>query len=61
MLFTILLIYDSWLAVFTYNINKNDVGMIINKAVAINPRIFTSIMNPLNIICSEATNEVSCK
>ena len=42
--------YDSWLAVFTYNINKNDVGIIINKAVAINPRIFTSIMSFFNII-----------
>ena len=42
--------YDSWLGVLTYNINKNDVGIIINKAVAINPRILTSIMNLFNII-----------
>lgn len=33
----------SWLAVFTYKIRRNDVGIIINNAVAISPRILTSI------------------
>ena len=33
----------SWLAVFTYKIRRNDVGIMINNAVAIRPRILTSI------------------
>jgi len=36
---------DSFDAVFTYKINKNDVGIIINKAVAVNPKMFTSMMS----------------
>jgi hypothetical protein len=35
--------YVSVLAVFTYKINKKDVGIKINKATAIRPRILTSI------------------
>ena len=31
------------LAVFTYKINKNDVGIKINRATAIRPRMLTSI------------------
>lgn len=31
-------------AVFTYKINKNAVGIIMNKAVAINPRMLTSMV-----------------
>jgi hypothetical protein len=31
------------LAVFTYKINKKEVGIKINKATAIRPRILTSI------------------
>jgi hypothetical protein len=42
--FLLPLLYASWLAVFTYRINRKAVGMIINRAVAINPRILTSIM-----------------
>jgi hypothetical protein len=34
---------DAALAVFTYRIKRKDVGIIINKAVAIKPRIFTSM------------------
>jgi hypothetical protein len=30
-------------AVLTYRINKNEVGIIINNAVAVNPKTFTSI------------------
>lgn len=30
-------------AVLTYRINKNEVGIIINNAVAVNPKMFTSI------------------
>lgn len=36
--------YSCVAAVLTYRISKKEVGIIINKAVAINPRIFTSIM-----------------
>jgi hypothetical protein len=32
------------LAVFTYRINRNDVGIIIKRAVAITPRMLTSIL-----------------
>ena len=31
-------------AVFTYKINKNAVGIMMNKAVAINPRMLTSMV-----------------
>jgi hypothetical protein len=31
------------LAVFTYRMRRNEVGIIINKAVAISPKILTSI------------------
>lgn len=34
---------DSFEAVFTYKIRRNDVGIMINKAVAVNPKILTSI------------------
>jgi hypothetical protein len=34
---------DSFEAVFTYKIRRNDVGIIINNAVAVNPKILTSI------------------
>mgnify|MGYP000359473303 CR=1 FL=1 len=33
------------LSVLTNKINKNDVGIIIKRAVAIRPRIFTSMRN----------------
>ena len=42
--------YDSADAVLTYKINKKEVGIIINKAVAINPRIFTSIFRDLKFL-----------
>ena len=35
--------YASWLAVLTYKIRRKAVGMIIKSAVAIKPRILTSI------------------
>jgi hypothetical protein len=35
--------YASLDAVLTYKINKNDVGIMINKAVAVKPKILTSI------------------
>jgi hypothetical protein len=34
---------DSFEAVFTYKIRRNDVGIMMNKAVAVNPKILTSI------------------
>lgn len=34
---------DSFEAVFTYKIRRNDVGIIMNNAVAVNPKILTSI------------------
>jgi hypothetical protein len=34
-------------AVLTYKISKKEVGIIINNAVAISPRIFTSIIKIL--------------
>jgi hypothetical protein len=34
---------DSFEAVFTYKIRRKEVGMIINKAVAVNPKILTSM------------------
>lgn len=34
---------DSFEAVFTYKISRNDVGIMINNAVAVNPKILTSI------------------
>ncbi len=34
---------DSFEAVFTYKIRRNDVGIMINNAVAVNPKILTSI------------------
>ena len=37
-------LYSSWLAVFTYSISKNEVGIKINNVVAINPRILTSMI-----------------
>ena len=41
----VLLYYASWLeAVLTYKIRRNDVGIIIKSAVAIRPRILTSIL-----------------
>jgi len=37
--------YADWFdAVFTYKINKNDVGIIINKAVAVSPKMLTSMI-----------------
>ena len=40
----VFLFYAPWLeAVFTYKIRRNDVGIIINSAVAIRPKILTSI------------------
>ena len=32
-------------AVFTYKIKRKEVGIKINKAVAVNPKMFTSIIN----------------
>lgn len=34
---------DSFEAVFTYKIKRNEVGMIMNKAVAVKPRMLTSM------------------
>ena len=31
-------------AVFTYKIKRNEVGIMINKAVAVKPKILTSMM-----------------
>jgi hypothetical protein len=39
--------YLPGLAVFTYKINKKEVGIKINKATAIRPRILTSINDNL--------------
>ena len=36
--------YASLEAVFTYKINKKEVGIIINNAVAVKPKILTSII-----------------
>jgi len=40
----------SALAVFTYKINRKDVGIMINKAVAIRPRILVSILSTLLVL-----------
>jgi hypothetical protein len=34
---------DSFEAVFTYKIRRNEVGIMMNNAVAVNPKILTSI------------------
>lgn len=36
--------YSSVDAVLTYKISKKEVGIMINNAVAVNPKIFTSIL-----------------
>lgn len=43
---------DSFEAVFTYKISKKEVGIIINKAVAVNPKILTSIKSFFEIFCA---------
>lgn len=38
----------SFEAVFTYKIKRNEVGIIINKAVAVKPKILTSMGKIVN-------------
>ena len=46
-----IMFYDSFVAsVWTYKINKKEVGIIINNAVAITARIFTSIKKNFQIL-----------
>lgn len=42
---------DSFEAVFTYKIRRKEVGIMINNAVAVNPKILTSIKNFKKIFC----------
>lgn len=42
-------LYSSIAAVLTYKISKKDVGIIINKAVAVKPKMFTSIIKDIRI------------
>lgn len=41
---------DSFEAVFTYKIRRNEVGIIMNKAVAVKPKILTSIKSVLKFL-----------